>query len=154
MVQVAAKRVGFRSGWFTAYAILGDDIVIANHLVAEAYKALCQHLGVTIGLSKSLVSDDTFEFAKRLISKKGDMSPIGPKGIFRSLKDSRYLPAALADAMSKGIMYPNLEAKMLEMGDRFERIFHMSPVSHFRLLAALAGPTSVLGGEIIGSGKP
>jgi hypothetical protein len=36
-------------------------------------------LGVDINMSKSVVSKDTFEFAKRIINKKGDLSPISFK---------------------------------------------------------------------------
>jgi len=39
IVQVAAARVGFDKT-FTDYAILGDDIVVANQSVAKAYHAL------------------------------------------------------------------------------------------------------------------
>lgn len=42
---------------FYKYAILGDDICIADSKVAEVYLSTLKDLGVTISLPKSLVSD-------------------------------------------------------------------------------------------------
>ncbi|KAI4297997.1 hypothetical protein L6164_037851 [Bauhinia variegata] len=41
---------------FTDYALLGDDIVIADTMVAAKYSELLERLGVSISLSKSLIS--------------------------------------------------------------------------------------------------
>lgn len=66
IVQVAARRAGFEK--FEDYAILGDDIVIANGAVAKIYLQIIKDLGVDVNLSKSLVSKDSVaEFAKRII---------------------------------------------------------------------------------------
>lgn len=54
IVRVAARKVGIRG--FTDYAVLGDDIVIANDEVAKEYYNLMNSLGVSINLSKSVVS--------------------------------------------------------------------------------------------------
>lgn len=64
--------------WFEDYALLGDDIVIANAKVADEYRKLMQTYGVEIGLAKSLVSRDglTLEFAKRTFHKGNDISPV------------------------------------------------------------------------------
>lgn len=67
VVAIAAKRAGFR--FFSDYALLGDDIVIANSAVALEYRQILDTLGVSISESKSHVSDETFEFAKRWIHK-------------------------------------------------------------------------------------
>lgn len=66
IVQIAARRVGYDE-WFENYALLGDDIVIADQRVAKVYYALMtDYLGVSINLSKSLLSNNgTLEFAKR-----------------------------------------------------------------------------------------
>jgi hypothetical protein len=68
IVQWAAYRSGsYGFGrHFNEYRLLGDDIVIRNDLVAHYYATLLQELGVEISPQKSLVSRDTFEFAKRL----------------------------------------------------------------------------------------
>jgi hypothetical protein len=80
IVQMAALNAGvIRPGeWFTGYAVLGDDIVIANAAVADEYQRLMQALGVEIGLAKSLISisGQTLEFAKRTIHRGVDVSPV------------------------------------------------------------------------------
>ncbi|KAI5638313.1 hypothetical protein M9H77_00012 [Catharanthus roseus] len=51
---------------FGKYALLGDDIVIADPRVADVYQSVINALGVTISLPKSLISDiGGSEFAKR-----------------------------------------------------------------------------------------
>jgi hypothetical protein len=47
------------------YVLLGDDIVIAHDLVAKNYKYLLNLLGVEANASKTHVSENCFEFAKR-----------------------------------------------------------------------------------------
>jgi len=79
MVQFSAQRAGIK-GWFTLYAVLGDDIVIADDRVARKYRALCRLLGVEIGLAKSLVSSGkTLEFAKRFFFEGSDLSGMPTK---------------------------------------------------------------------------
>jgi len=63
---------------FDKYAILGDDICIADSKVAEVYLSTPKDLGVTISLPKSLVSDvGGAEFAKKFRCKNltVDLSP-------------------------------------------------------------------------------
>jgi hypothetical protein len=67
IVRVAALRAGFPH--FTSYALLGDDIVIANAAVAQQYRDLLQSLDMPISDAKTHVSEDTFEFAKRWFHK-------------------------------------------------------------------------------------
>jgi hypothetical protein len=83
IVQWAALRAGVITcgkEWFLDYALLGDDIVIANKLVAKEYSRLMTALGVEIGLHKSLVSVRglALEFAKRffLQGKDASMAPV------------------------------------------------------------------------------
>lgn len=71
---------------FTKYALLGDDIVIADLSVALVYKQTMLRLGVSISETKSLISHSgVAEFAKRLrvrgVSK--DISPVSPKAILK-----------------------------------------------------------------------
>jgi hypothetical protein len=59
------------------YAVLGDDIVIADEHVAGEYLTLLKRLGVKVGLAKSVVSPRGFhEFAKRYMSLRHNMSPV------------------------------------------------------------------------------
>jgi hypothetical protein len=50
---------------FNQYIILGDDIVIKNNKIAEKYIEIINKLGVKISLSKTHISINTYEFAKR-----------------------------------------------------------------------------------------
>lgn len=75
IVQLAAFRAGHRA-WFRLYVVLGDDVVIFDHDVALRYCAIMADLGVDIGFAKSLVSKDSFEFAKRYYRRGEDLSPL------------------------------------------------------------------------------
>lgn len=90
LVQLAAERAGVttESVWFSDYAVLGDDIVIANGSVADEYVKLMSEIGVGLNLSKSLVSvtGRVVEFAKRTLYKGHNISPIPVKEIYASLK--------------------------------------------------------------------
>jgi len=66
IVRVAARRAG-KPVTFNRYVLLGDDIVICDDLVAMHYRAIMSELGVEISVTKSHVSNDTYEFAKRWI---------------------------------------------------------------------------------------
>jgi hypothetical protein len=79
IVQFCAWRVGYKR-WFELYALLGDDIVIADEKVAKEYVVIMEELGVKIGLAKSLVgANRSLEFAKRFILEGVDVSPISLK---------------------------------------------------------------------------
>jgi hypothetical protein len=103
IVHVAALKVGIFS--FKAYAILGDDIVIADDAVAAEYLKLMKLLGLEINLGKSLISKDFSEFAKRWIGPKGlDLSPLGPGLILRTCRLRFYLAALLTQMFELGII--------------------------------------------------
>jgi len=63
IVRHAAIKAGIHN--FKDYAVLGDDLVIANDNVSHHYLAICENLGVEINLSKSIISDSIAEFAKK-----------------------------------------------------------------------------------------
>jgi len=75
IVQLAAFRAGHRA-WFRLYVVLGDDIVIFDKDVANHYCVIMADLGVGINFAKSLVSKDSFEFAKRYYHRGEDLSPL------------------------------------------------------------------------------
>ena len=86
MVWMAAVNVNdqYRYKPFTDYALLGDDIVITNPLVAVEYKRIMQNLGVSISEGKSLSSKDgSFEFAKLFWVKRGqiNLSPVSAPAV-------------------------------------------------------------------------
>lgn len=79
LVQFAAYRAGVITnigGWFQDYAVLGDDLVIAGHVVAKSYLEVMRHADVAIDFHKSLVSmfGSAMEFAKRYIWNGYDVS--------------------------------------------------------------------------------
>jgi len=79
IVQMAAwsTNVTSHSTLFRDYAVLGDDIVLWNKLVAEKYHEIMTSLGVEIGIAKSVISPKGLglEFAKRTLFKGTDVSP-------------------------------------------------------------------------------
>jgi len=102
IVQVAAFRVGRQQ--FSAYALLGDDIVIADEAVALSYHTLMtQWLGVAINLSKSLTSNEVFEFAKRLVTLDGEVTPVGPRNLAVALKSTNGILSLFTDIIGKGV---------------------------------------------------
>jgi hypothetical protein len=83
IVQVAAQRSGFRR--FEEYRILGDDIVIRHSEVAIQYQQILSQLGVGISKTKTLISNETFEFAKRLFHKGVEVTAFPIHGISSSI---------------------------------------------------------------------
>jgi len=110
IVQCAALNVGKPN--FRAYAVLGDDIVIADDLVASEYLRLMNMLGVDINLAKSLQSKDFCEFAKRWIGPNGlDLSPIGPGLLLRTVRNRFFLASLLSSMWDIGLIQ-NLQATL------------------------------------------
>lgn len=102
IVNIAARRVGKKN--FTEYALLGDDLVIADEAVADAYLIIAKDLGVEINLQKSLISKSgVLEFAKRLFRDGTDLSPVPPRLLSSLLRGLRDLPTVLIDVIGRGI---------------------------------------------------
>jgi hypothetical protein len=81
IVQFSAwtlNNPSYRNKLFRSYAVLGDDIVIWDSLVAERYLIVLAGLGVKVGLAKSVISLNgiSLEFAKKTFYKGMDVSPI------------------------------------------------------------------------------
>jgi len=89
LVQVAAWLSGVTpvGVWFKDYAILGDDLVIFNRVVADKYRWIISQIGMEIGLHKSVLSRkrSVLEFAKRIFMDGHDVSAIPLKEFFASL---------------------------------------------------------------------
>jgi hypothetical protein len=83
-VQYCAKKAGFsETEWFSRYAILGDDVIIAHDRTAEIYRDLMKLQGVSISPHKTIVSNNSScEFAKRFLWKGVDVSPISFKEVY------------------------------------------------------------------------
>lgn len=86
IVWLAAWKVDpNRKSPFQDYALLGDDIVIADEAVAAAYSSILSALNVAISIPKSIISrNGTVEFAKRYWSKsmQVDLSPISLRALW------------------------------------------------------------------------
>lgn len=81
LVRYAARRAGVPSKGL--YAILGDDIVIADGAIASSYEELCLSLGVGITRHKcvepGLCRGKKYagaEFASVLLTPRGETSPL------------------------------------------------------------------------------
>jgi len=102
IVQIAAIRAGFSKNTFRQYCVLGDDIVINNDRVAAHYQELMHTLGVGINPSKSIISYDVVEFAKRWLTPYGEISPLGPGNILNCSRNHGALGSLLYEAHQKG----------------------------------------------------
>lgn len=106
MVALAAHRAGFAYGKFTDYAVLGDDIVIANGKVAREYLNICAEIGVKVGIHKSLISrNGVLEFAKRYFVNGVDCSAIP---LVEVASATRSVSAVLELSRKYNLTYPQL----------------------------------------------
>jgi len=74
VVQYAALKAGCYPT--NQYILLGDDIVIYNDALAHEYKRIIEDLGVKISPTKTHVSLDTYEFAKRWFKNGSEISGV------------------------------------------------------------------------------
>lgn len=100
VVQYAAYLEGVYP--FKDYILLGDDIVIYHTQVAERYLAIIESLGVKISKTKSHVSFDTYEFAKRWFHKGIEISPIPISGFVSNWSDPKLLYQSVYDLYKVG----------------------------------------------------
>lgn len=113
IVQIAASRV-YPDKVFTLYALLGDDIVIADSRVATEYYNLMVHeFGVEINLSKSLISNKLLEFAKRLVLRDGEISPVGAKNLMLALITPSGIISLLVDLANKGLLLSTKDIRVM-----------------------------------------
>jgi len=87
---------------FKEYILLGDDIVITNDKVAKSYRSLLAELGVEISSSKTHVSKDTYEFAKRWFHKGIEVSPVPIAGFVSNIGNPKLLYSQILDLIYKG----------------------------------------------------
>lgn len=114
-VQFAARLAGL-SGWFQDYALLGDDIIIANDRVAHKYRWLLDQLGVECSLAKSMASNQrSFEFAKRVLHRGVDVSGF-PWKLWRIGQRSLAAMISLAQRVSLGAQTLNLASLVKALG--------------------------------------
>lgn len=74
VVYVACRQSGV--SWSSAkYVLLGDDILIGDSRVAKKYLKLLNQLDVEVSKSKTYISSEICEFAKRLIYQGDEITP-------------------------------------------------------------------------------
>jgi hypothetical protein len=141
VVQVAAARAGY-IGTFPYYAVLGDDLVIADAQVAKNYQVLMSYLGVPINLSKSLVSERTLEFAKRWVHMDhGEFSPLGSGVLLGCVRSPRMLPMLIAELANKGYtFYPSVVKGLFSVA-RVNSLRRKIPQAPFLLSLLALGPS-------------
>lgn len=109
LVQVAAwqSRDVPIGSWYGNYALLGDDLVLGDASVKDAYLSILKSLGMEVNVHKSVLSDTgtCMEFAKRTIYKGVDVSPIPLKEIASSMT---LLPALVQFARKYGLSLTEL----------------------------------------------
>jgi hypothetical protein len=119
LVQLAAYEVHKSSGWFLDYAVLGDDVVIADRLVARKYLRIMEEIGVDISLAKSLVSNtSSLEFAKRTWVCERDCSPISLAEMLVALRSLGALGELVAKNMKFGVIQISSVARFCGFGFR------------------------------------
>lgn len=106
IVQVAAQRAGLSGSRlrpiFKSYALLGDDLVIANDLVSSQYLSLIKTLDMPFSVEKTHVSVDTFEFAKRWFHQGVEITGFSTAGILSVWKSYPLLLNFLKNQESHG----------------------------------------------------
>nr|UPW42262.1 MAG: putative RNA dependent RNA polymerase [Sichuan mito-like virus 42] len=104
--HVIVKRAALNRGivHFEDYCILGDDIVIANDIVADEYLKLMSALGVSISEQKSIISDEFTEFAKRLLGPEKDLSPVGPGLIIQAIRNRDFLGHLVSELIRRDLL--------------------------------------------------
>lgn len=66
---------------FTAYRLLGDDIVICDKAVGESYLRVINSFGMAISEPKTHISHHTYEFAKRWFMFGVEITGFGVAGL-------------------------------------------------------------------------
>lgn len=84
------------------YVLLGDDIVIGDKRIGEAYLAYIKLLGVDYSPAKTHVSDKLYEFAKRWIFDGAEISPFPVSALKQSGKKWYNLLTLFAEQNLRG----------------------------------------------------
>lgn len=114
IVQASAWMAGVVpiGTWFEDYALLGDDLVIANKRVADQYLIILKDLGMEVNLSKSLLSPagTCLEFAKRTIFvyPSGLWVDISPVPVKEMAASQGLLPALVQFGIKYQLATPQL----------------------------------------------
>jgi hypothetical protein len=86
----------------SSYTVLGDDLVIANKLLAESYLKILAELDMPISLEKSHISINCYEFAKRWIIDGKEITGFSTSGLLEVWKKYPLLLNFLLNQESHG----------------------------------------------------
>jgi hypothetical protein len=85
LIYVCCQEIGI--SWKTAkYKLLGDDIIIFDDALAQNYQELIHLIGMEIQMQKSHIGNSLFEFAKRIFTPYGEISPFSIKAGLQETK--------------------------------------------------------------------
>lgn len=87
---------------FRHYRLLGDDIVIRHSAVAQSYIQILQDLGVEISDSKTLVSANSFEFAKRYFHQGSEATGFPAAGLTQVINRWPEILQVLSEGARRG----------------------------------------------------
>lgn len=104
IIEYCAYLEGFKS--FRDYIVLGDDVAIANTLVAKRYGKIINQLEVPISKDKCIFPEgkqpSSAEIAKRLFVKGKEVSPIPPELILQAKKEYYLFPSLVREFCFRG----------------------------------------------------
>lgn len=101
LIYVCCQEIGI--SWKSAkYKLLGDDIIIFDDSLAKKYQEIILLIGMDIQLQKSHIGNSLFEFAKRLFTPYGEISPISIKAMLSGSKSYFGFIELLNDNFDKG----------------------------------------------------
>jgi hypothetical protein len=121
IVRLAAKRAGLPITW-EGYVLLGDDIVLANEHVAKEYMTILDSLGVKVSETKTHVSNDTYEFAKRWIHSGEEVTGAPLGSLFEAIRfvnKNSWKNAVVPTALIKHISYYEVATWFREVESRW-----------------------------------
>jgi hypothetical protein len=149
VVRVACHNV-YKTYNFDKYYLLGDDIIIFDSKVASEYKRLISVLGVEINEMKTLVSADSYEFAKRLFVRGTDVTGLPWDQLFRVNNPLTVLGTFIADSARRR-EDPYLITKGFVR--KLVNVFHNGRKSSYSAIGSIYQQSlwihHVLGGELI-----
>lgn len=102
VVLYCASLCGHDPFKFSAYALLGDDIVIYDSSVAEKYREVIASFGVEISDIKSHDSESYRDFAKRLFYKGTEITPFPLHSVVENWNKPIELVSVLNDLQKRG----------------------------------------------------
>lgn len=85
------------------YMILGDDILFGDPELGEAYMAQLEFMGVPFSPHKTLISDHTFEMAKRVGHRGAEVTPFPVSAVLDVWRSVPLLVASLLGEEKKGL---------------------------------------------------